>query len=589
MSQYKAPVQDIDFLLNHVFKLEAFCSQFPDLDDMDAETSSSIVNEAAKLCENVLAPINAEGDSEGCYLDGGQVRVPESFKEAYKVFNENAWGALGGAVDYGGMGMPKTLVSVVEEIVQGSNMAFGLAPMLTAGACLALALHGSEEMKQRYLPKLYSGEWSGTMVLTEAHAGTDLGLMRTKAEPQADGSYHITGSKIFITWGEHNMTDNIVHFVLAKLPDAPAGSRGISLFLVPKVMVDEQGSLGDLNGVSCGSIEEKMGIHGSPTCVMNFDSAKGWLIGEPNAGLACMFTMMNYERLVVGIQGLGVAERAYQSAKEYALERLQGRASLTGKDHKGPSPIIDHQDVRRMLLEAKCLNEAGRAFYVYMATWLDRSKYSADEDDKRVAEERVALLTPVVKAFLTDRSFDVCVMTQQVLGGHGYIREWGQEQCVRDARITQIYEGTNGVQAMDFTARKTIANEGRYVKDFVAEIESVISSLDTEALEASEINTLRSALNDLDEVTQYLVSSPSSEVAGAAACDYLDMVGYISYGYVYLLQLQALNGELSAAFSESKRRLAAYYFAKFMPITHYLKQRILAGPDLASAFSHDDF
>lgn len=586
MSDYKAPVEDVLFLLNTVFDLEGFCQQFPELGEIDRETSMAIVEEAAKLCEQVLAPINASGDEEGCRWEDGKVIPPAGFKTAYETFNENAWGALGGHPDFGGMGMPKTLVSTIEEFVQGSNMSFGLAPMLTAGACLALAAHASDELKNRYLPKMYSGQWAGTMGLTESHAGTDLGLMRTKAEPNGDGSYSLTGGKIFITWGEHDMTENIIHLVLAKLPDAPAGSKGISLFLVPKFLLDESENPGERNAVSCGSIEKKMGIHGSATCVMNFDGAKGWLVGEPHQGLACMFTMMNYERLVVGIQGTSVAEASYQAAREYAFERLQGRSKLSA-DNSGPSPIVDHQDVRRMLLESKCLNEAGRAFYIYVAQWLDTAKYSQDANERAKANDRVALLTPVVKAFLTDRALDVCVMGQQVLGGHGFIREWGQEQCVRDVRITQIYEGTNGVQAMDLVTRKTLMSKGALLASYIEDIRADVSSL-SPAVDDSLLLKFEDALKGLESTTDFIVAKADMELAGAAAVDYLDMLGYVTFAYMWLKQLAVLGDEVNS-FNEGKKKSAAYFFAKFLPILGYLNQRIRAGADIATAFKHEEF
>jgi len=588
MSDYKAPVEDILFLLNEVFDLEGFCAEFPELDDMDRETSRAIVDEAAKLCEQVIAPINSSGDEHGASWKDGEVIAPKGFKDAYQMFNQNAWGALGGHPSFGGMGMPKTLVSTVEEMLQGANMAFGLAPMLTAGACLSISAHASEEIKALYLPKMYSGQWAGTMALTESHAGTDLGLMRAKAEPNDDGSFRVTGGKIFITWGEHDMTENIVHLVLAKLPDAPEGSKGISLFLVPKFIPDMSGNPGERNSLGCGSIEEKMGIHGSPTCVMNFDGATGWLVGEPHKGLACMFTMMNYERLVVGVQGLGVAESSYQSARDYALERRQGRSKLSIKS-KEPSPIIDHQDVRRMLLDAKCLNEAGRAFYIYVAQWLDRVKFSKDEQEKSLAAERVALLTPVVKSFLTDRSFDVCVSGQQVFGGHGYIREWGQEQNVRDVRITQIYEGTNGVQAMDFVVRKTLMCKGAMLASYIEEMRAELSG-QSAVTDICEIKAqFEAALNIVESTTAFLVSSDDAELAGASAVDYLNLVGYVSYAYMWFKQLSALDLSASNSFTSSKKKTAAYFFAKVLPMIRSLDIKVRAGADLASAFNHEEF
>ena len=446
MPEYNAPLRDMRFLLNEVFDAPSMWAENARLAEVvDPDTADAILEEAGKIAANVLAPLNREADESGSKWVDGNVTAPAGFKEAYAMYSEGGWGGLGGNPEFGGMGMPKMLVGQVEEMIQGSNISFGLAPMLTAGACLSLNAHGSQELKDKYLANMYSGQWAGAMDLTEPHCGTDLGIIRTKAEPQADGSYLVSGTKIFITWGEHDMAENIIHLVLAKLPDAPAGPKGISLFLVPKVLVNEDGSLGERNTMGCGSIEHKMGIKGSATCVMNYDGAKGWLVGEENKGLAAMFTMMNYERVAVGIQGLGVAENSYQNAVTYANDRIQSRAP-TGKQFpdKAADPIIVHPDVRRMLLTMRANTEGSRAFSTYASKWLDLSKFSDDEETKKHAEAMISLLTPVVKSFLTDLALESAVAGQQVFGGHGFIREWGQEQHVRDIRITQIYEGTNG-------------------------------------------------------------------------------------------------------------------------------------------------
>ncbi len=580
MPDYKAPLEDIQYLLRDVFPLMPFCQELEGFDDVDEDTCDAILGEAARVCDQLLAPLDASGDAQGARFEDGDVFSPPGFREAYQTFAEGGWVGLGGPEAYGGMGLPKTLVSAVEEMIQGANMAFGLAPMLTVGACLAIQAHGSDELKSRYLPKMYSGEWSGAMDLTEAHAGTDLGLMRTRAEPDADGRYRITGSKIFITWGEHDMAENIVHLVLAKLPDAPAGSRGISLFLVPKFLPDEQGEKGERNTLSCGSIEHKMGIHGSATCVMNFDGATGWLVGEPHKGLACMFTMMNYERLVVGIQGIGVAEASYQGARDYALERVQGRAAGGARNKDASAdPIVVHADVRRMLLEMKTLVEGGRAFYLYVAQWLDRARYGSTAEQREEAERRVALLTPVVKAFLTDRAFDACVLGQQVLGGHGYIREWGQEQHVRDARITQIYEGTNGIQAMDLAGRKTRACQGALIAEYLDEIRAALS--DTPEDLGYAVSAMKAAIVQLERCTEAIVASDHDDFVGAAAVDYLDMVGYVSLGYMWMkvARVEAERGEAEVPLHRGKRRAAKFYFQKMMPLTESLAQRILAGAE----------
>ena len=451
MADYQAPLRDMRFVLNEVFDVANLWSELPGLADViDGDTAIAVLEEAGKVIAGSIAPLNRSGDEEGCSWNEGAVKTPAGFIEAYKTYAEGGWVGVGGDPVFGGMGMPKVIGAQVEEMVNSANLSFGLYPMLTAGACLALNSHASEELKQAYLPNMYAGIWAGSMCLTEPHAGTDLGLIRTKAEPQADGSYKVTGTKIFITGGEHDLTENIIHLVLAKLPDAPAGSKGISLFLVPKVMVNADGSLGAGNSVSCGSIEHKMGIKASATCVMNFDGATGWLVGEVNKGLAAMFTMMNYERLGVGIQGLALGERSYQSAVEYARERLQSRAPTgPAAQDKAADPIIVHPDVRRMLLTMKAMNEGGRAFSSYVAVQLDIAKYSEDAAARQRAENLIALLTPVAKAFLTDMALETTVHGQQIFGGHGFIREWGQEQLVRDCRITQIYEGTNGIQSLD--------------------------------------------------------------------------------------------------------------------------------------------
>ncbi|VTP99111.1 acyl-CoA dehydrogenase [Pseudomonas aeruginosa] len=427
MADYKAPLRDMRFVLNEVFEVSRLWAQLPALAEVvDAETAAAILEEAGKVTAGTIAPLNRPGDEEGCQWNAGAVSTPAGFPEAYRTYAEGGWVGVGGDPTYGGMGMPKVISAQVEELVNSANLSFGLYPMLTAGACLALNAHASDELKDKYLPNMYAGIWAGSMCLTEPHAGTDLGIIRTRAEPQADGSYKISGTKIFITGGEHDLTENIIHLVLAKLPDAPAGPKGISLFLVPKVLVNADGSLGEKNSLGCGSIEHKMGIKASATCVMNFDGATGWLVGEVNKGLAAMFTMMNYERLGVGIQGLATGERSYQSAIEYARERIQSRAPTgpVAKD-KAADPIIVHPDVRRMLLTMKALNEGGRAFSSYVAMQLDTAKYSEDAVTRKRAEELVALLTPVAKAFLTDMGLETTIHGQQIFGGHGFIREWG--------------------------------------------------------------------------------------------------------------------------------------------------------------------
>ncbi len=590
MADYQAPTLDLQFLLKHIIHAQELWPQLG-LTDADPDTAKAILEEAAKLCEQVIAPINREGDEVGSKLVDGKVIVPEGFNEAYSAYCEGGWGALGGDPAYDGMGMPKSLVACVEEMLQGANMAFGLAPMLTAGACLALNAHGSEALKQQYLPKMYSGEWAGAMDLTEPHAGTDLGLIRTKAVPEegsasADGvqSYKVSGTKIFITWGEHDMAENIIHLVLAKLPDAPAGSRGISLFLVPKFIPNSDGSIGERNSFSCGALEKKMGIKASATCVMNFDGAKGWLVGEPNKGLAAMFTMMNYERLTVGIQGVAAAEASYQVARDYAKDRVQSR-SVTGvkQPELEADLIIVHPDVRRMLLHMRAFNEAGRAFYLYVAKYLDIAKYSKDDSAKAEAEGRVALLTPVAKAFMSDMALSAAIEGQQVLGGHGFIREWGQEQYVRDIRITQIYEGTNGIQALDLLGRKVVGNKSVWLKAFLDEVIAFATGELTDELKAQGqllVEHAEVVAAVADELGQRATTNP--EVIGDSATDFLHLLGLVSYGYLWLKMAQAsttINGsdeEFSADYLQAKRHVCTYYFNRELPKANFLVQRIQA-------------
>lgn len=570
MAEYNAPLRDMRFLLNEVFEADKLWASLPRLaETVDPDTADAILEEAGKIAGQVLAPLNREADEEGSKWDNGNVTAPHGFKEAYQTYSEGGWGGLGGNPEFGGMGMPKMLVGQVEEMMQGSNMSFGLAPMLTAGAALALNAHGSQELKEKYLPNMYSGQWAGAMDLTEPHCGTDLGIIRTKAEPQADGSYSISGTKIFITWGEHDMAENIIHLVLAKLPDAPAGPKGISLFLVPKFLVNEDGSLGARNPLSCGSIEKKMGIKASATCVMNFDGAKGWLVGEINKGLAAMFTMMNYERVAVGIQGIGAAENSYQNAVAYAKDRIQSRAP-TGpqQPEKAADPIIVHPDVRRMLMTMRALTEGGRAFSTYASKWLDISKFSDDTEEKKHAEDMIALLTPVVKAFLTDTALESAIAGQQVFGGHGFIREWGQEQHVRDIRITQIYEGTNGIQSLDLIGRKIAANGGAYLKTYEADINAFIATCEGDAAMAEFINPLKAAMVNLNELTQWVMAKAKDDAneIGASSVEYLQVFGYTSFAYMYAMMAKAALPKAGTdAFYDSKLATARFFTARLLP------------------------
>ena len=585
MADYKAPLRDMRFVLNEVFEVSKLWTQLPALAEVvDEDTANAILEEAGKITAGIVAPLNRSGDEEGCSWSDGAVKTPDGFPAAYQAYAEGGWVGVGGDPQFGGMGMPKVISAQVEEMVNSANLSFGLYPMLTAGACLSINAHASEELKEKYLPNMYAGTWAGSMCLTEPHAGTDLGIIRTKAEPQADGSYKISGTKIFITGGEHDLTENIIHLVLAKLPDAPAGPKGISLFLVPKFMVNQDGSLGERNALSCGSIEHKMGIKASATCVMNFDGATGWIVDAPNRGLAAMFTMMNYERLGVGIQGLSTGERSYQSAIEYARERIQSRAPTgpVAKD-KVADPIIVHPDVRRMLLTMKALNEGGRAFSSYVAMQLDTAKYSEDANTRKRAESLVALLTPVAKAFLTDMGLETTLHGQQVFGGHGFIREWGQEQLVRDCRITQIYEGTNGIQALDLVGRKVIGSGGAFYKYFADEIKAFTDSADSNLSEFVE--PLKAAIANLEQMTADLLerAKANPNEIGAASVEYLHVFGYTAYAYMWALMARAAMGaggeEAQDDFYASKLGTARFYFARILPRIHSLSASVKAGSE----------
>jgi len=592
MADYKAPLRDMRFVLNEVFEVSKLWAELPALAEVvDADTASAILEEAGKVTAGSIAPLNRSGDEEGCSWDNGAVKTPAGFPEAYQTYAEGGWVGVGGSPEFGGMGMPKVIGAQVEEMVNSASLSFGLYPMLTAGACLSILNHASEELKAQYLPNMYAGVWAGSMCLTEPHAGTDLGIIRTKAEPQADGSYKISGTKIFITGGEHDLTENIIHLVLAKLPDAPAGPKGISLFIVPKMMVNADGSLGENNSLGCGSIEHKMGIKASATCVMNFDGATGYLVGEVNKGLNAMFTMMNYERLGVGIQGLSLGERSYQSAVEYARERIQSRAPTgpVAKD-KAADPIIVHPDVRRMLLTMKALNEGGRAFSSYVAMQLDTAKYSEDKATAKRADELVALLTPVAKAFLTDMALETTVHGQQIFGGHGFIREWGQEQLVRDCRITQIYEGTNGIQSLDLMGRKIVGSGGSFYAHLADEIKAFIASADASLGEFTR--PLAAAVQNLDELTAWVLdrAKGNPNEIGAASVEYLHVFGYTTYAYMWALMARAALGkEGQDEFYASKLGTARFYFARLLPRIHSLSASVRAGSESLYLLNAEQF
>jgi alkylation response protein AidB-like acyl-CoA dehydrogenase len=591
MADYRAPRDDMDFVLHDVFNVAADWEQAPELAEMmDVETAGAILDEGAKVAENLVAPLAREADEEGVKFEDGVVTTPKGYKENFRQLAEGGWVGVTANPEFGGMGLPKSLSAQYEEMLCSADIAFSLYPGLTSGAIMAIDSHGSDELKNHYLPRMVSGEWTGTMCLTEPHAGTDLGIIKSKAIPSEDGSFEISGTKIFITGGEHDLADNIVHLVLAKLPDAPAGTKGISLFVVPKFLSDAEGNLTERNAVSCGSIEHKMGIHGSATCVMNFDGAKGWLVGEPHRGLPAMFTMMNYERLGVGIQGLGAAERSYQNALEYAKDRIQGRgAKATRNDSAEADSILVHGDVRRMLLTMKALTEGGRAFSTWVGQQLDRSKYSQGDAVREKADAMVALLTPVAKAFLTDTGLESTIHGQQVFGGHGYVREWGQEQLVRDTRIAQIYEGTNGIQALDLLGRKVGGSRGELLKPFVEEIATFLQGIAGNSNWAKEAETLQKSLQDLTSISEELLQKAATDenLVNSVAVEYLHLVGYISYGYMWLrMAVAAEQKQAEKPYLASKIKTARFYFARIMPRTHALLGAIKDGSE--SLYLHDD-
>ncbi|AXY55806.1 acyl-CoA dehydrogenase [Acinetobacter chinensis] len=589
MPIYNAPLADMKFILNDVFNAEQFWQSNENLAHLDAATAEAILEEMAKFAQNVTLPLNRTGDEEGAHYENGAVTTPVGFKEAFKQYAEGGWIGLGADEEWGGQGMPKMLTVLSDEMLFATNPSFMLYPLLSVGAGMALNSYASQEQKETYLPKMYTGEWSGTMCLTEPHAGTDLGIIKTKAEPNADGTYNITGTKIFITGGDHDLSENIIHLVLAKTPNAPAGSRGISLFIVPKFIVNADGSLGERNTAGPGSIEHKMGIKASATCVMNFDAAKGYLVGKENEGLAAMFVMMNYERLSMGIQGLGASEYAYQNAAQYATDRLQGRSATGAKSPEKPADsILVHGDVRRMLLNARANNEASRAFAVYVGQQLDITKFSTDPEAVAAANNRVALLTPIAKAYLTDTAFDAAIDAQMVFGGHGFIREWGMEQCVRDLRIAQIYEGTNGVQSQDLIGRKTIKCNGEFIAEYIQEIRDFANALD------ADLNFIKDATLDaateVEDVTRYILAqaAENNEFPNSAAVDYLHAVGLLSFSYMFARIAQAAKSK-DGEFYQNKLALALYFVQRILPALALRITKVKAGSEVIMNFSEDYF
>ena len=597
MPIYRAPVEDTLFLLFDVLGYERHAN-LPGFADAGRETVEAILAEAARLCERTLLPTNQVGDLAGCALGSdGSVTTPAGFRDAYRAFAEGGWIGLSAAPEHGGQGLPHLLTSVINEYASSANMAFAMYPGLTQGAIAALTLHGSEEQKRTYLPRMVSGEWTGTMNLTEPHCGTDLGLIRTRATPAGDGSYRITGSKIFISSGEHDLTENIVHLVLARIDGAPAGTKGISLFVAPKRLANPDGSLGARNGISCGSIERKMGIHGNATCVMNYDGAAAWLVGEENRGLAAMFTMMNEARLGVGVQGLSQSEVAYQNAAAYAKERLQGRALTGAKEPSRPAdPIIVHPDVRRTLLSIKAFNEAARALILWTALKGDVARVSEDEREKREGDDHMSLMTPVIKGVITDVGFDNAVMAQQMFGGHGYIAEWGMEQFVRDARIAMIYEGANGVQAMDLVGRKLPRDGGRAVMAFFKEVDGFLAeNAEDEALKPFT-GPLRRAREDLQKATMWFMANAMGKPdnAGAGATDYMHLFGLVALGYMWGRIAKAAvakraEGNGVAERMDAKLVAGRFFMERTLPETATRLARIAAGADTVMALPADAF
>ncbi|MGB2585587.1 MAG: acyl-CoA dehydrogenase C-terminal domain-containing protein [Pseudolabrys sp.] len=597
MPIYKAPVDDALFLLNDVFHLDHY-GNLPGFSDASPDVVEAVLREAAKFSEEVLTPLNRVGDKEGCkWAADGSVSTPTGFKDAYKQIVEGGWIGISVPAEFRGQGLPAALTEIVNEFFCSANMAFAMYPGLTQGAIAALLMHASGELKTKFLPKMVEGVWTGTMNLTEPHCGTDLGLLRSKATKQADGSYKISGTKIFISAGEHDLSENIIHLVLARIEGAPAGTKGITLFLVPKFLVNDDGSLGARNAVSCGSIEEKMGIHGNSTCVMNYDGATGWLIGEENRGLNAMFTMMNEARLGVGVQGLALSEVAYQNAAAYAKERLQGR-SISGAKYpdKAADPIIVHPDVRRILMSIRAFNEAARALVMWTALKSDIAHRSEDEKERKSADDHMGLLTPVIKGVLTDSGFANAVLAQQVFGGHGYIAEHGMEQFVRDARIAQIYEGANGIQALDLVGRKLGKDGGRAILAFFNEVQTYLKErVNNDAMNVY-LKPLGQSLGHLQQASMWFMQNAmvKPDNAGAGSYDYMHLFGLVALGYMWcriaeaaLAKLPKANG--SAARLNAKLVTARFFMERMLPGTATRLARIEAGAGSTMELADDAF